>query len=108
MRRLVLVALCACAHLAPAPKVITIHARRFSYTPSTVTLRRNEPVVLELIADDREHGFDLPELNLEADLLPGRPVRLPLTPDKPGRFEFHCDVFCGSGHEGMTGEIVVE
>jgi cytochrome c oxidase subunit 2 len=24
-----------------------------------------------------------------------------------GTFPFHCDVFCGEGHEEMTGEIVV-
>ena len=30
----------ACAHLLPGPKVVAIHARRFSYTPSTVTLKR--------------------------------------------------------------------
>jgi cytochrome c oxidase subunit 2 len=31
-----------------------------------------------------------------------------IVPDKAGTFAFHCDVFCGDGHEGMTGEIVVE
>ena len=29
---------------------------------------------------------------------------IPITPKK---FEFHCSVFCGSGHEEMRGQIVV-
>jgi len=104
----VLLALLSCAHVAPAPTVVTIHAQRFKFTPSTVTLKLGAPVVLELYADDIEHGFDASEVGLEADVFPGKPVRLPFTPHKAGRFDFHCDVFCGSGHEDMTGELVVE
>ena len=29
------------------------------------------------------------------------------TPDKAGTFIFLCDVFCGDGHEGMNGTLVV-
>jgi cytochrome c oxidase subunit 2 len=29
------------------------------------------------------------------------------TPDKVGRFNFHCDLFCGSGHEDMMGTLIV-
>jgi cytochrome c oxidase subunit II len=32
---------------------------------------------------------------------------LRLTPDKTGTFTFACDVFCGSGHEDMTGTLIV-
>jgi hypothetical protein len=34
--------------------------------------------------------------------------RFSFTPDKEGTFPFHCDVFCGDGHEDMTGMLVVE
>jgi cytochrome c oxidase subunit 2 len=33
---------------------------------------------------------------------------LAFTPRKAGQFAFSCDVFCGSGHEGMDGVIVVD
>jgi heme/copper-type cytochrome/quinol oxidase subunit 2 len=32
---------------------------------------------------------------------------LSFTPDKAGTFTFLCDVFCGDGHEGMSGRLVV-
>jgi cytochrome c oxidase subunit II len=99
--------LLACAHAPAHEQVITIHARRYTYVPSEVTVKAGVPVVLELVSDDREHGFDLPELDLEANVQPGKPARVAFTPQKPGRYDFHCDVFCGSGHDGMEGTLVV-
>jgi cytochrome c oxidase subunit 2 len=87
--------------------VIHISVRRFEYTPAELTLKRGVPVVLELTSEDRHHGFNIPELKLRADVMPGAPVRVRLVPERTGRFTFHCDVFCGSGHEDMTGVIVV-
>jgi cytochrome c oxidase subunit 2 len=30
-----------------------------------------------------------------------------LVPNRIGTFDFHCDIFCGSGHEEMAGTIIV-
>jgi cytochrome c oxidase subunit 2 len=65
------------------------------------------PVALELVSEDRVHGFSAPELGLRAEVRPERPTEIAFVPTKPGRFRFHCDVFCGEGHEEMTGEILV-
>jgi cytochrome c oxidase subunit 2 len=89
-------------------RVVHITAKKFEYSPSTVTLKKGEPVVLELASLDRVHGFNAPDFKLRADVKPDANVRLRFVPDKAGHFEFHCDVFCGSGHEDMTGEIIVE
>jgi cytochrome c oxidase subunit 2 len=50
----------------------------------------------------------LPELGLRADIEPGTVTRVPLTPSRAGTFPFACDIFCGDGHEEMSGELVVE
>ena len=52
-------------------------------------------------------GFNLADFNLRADIVPGKVVSLELMPDKTGTFTFLCDVFCGSGHEDMSGTLVV-
>jgi cytochrome c oxidase subunit 2 len=44
---------------------------------------------------------------MRSDILPGVTTRLRFTPDKVGEFPFHCDIFCGSGHETMAGTLVV-
>ena len=92
---------------AGAEKVIHLTAKRFEYVPSEITLQKGVPIVLELTSLDREHGFDVPELGIRAEVEPGETTRVRIVPDRTGRFEFHCDVFCGSGHEDMSGELVV-
>ena len=92
---------------AAEPRVIRIVAKRFSYTPSEITLKKGEPVVLELVSEDRVHGFKLPAFNIRTDVRPKDPVRIPLTPDKTGKFTFACDVFCGDGHDDMSGTLIV-
>jgi cytochrome c oxidase subunit 2 len=87
--------------------VIHISAKKFSYEPDKITLKRGKTVTLELKSLDRKHGFLIPELKIRADIPAGGSVRVTLTPDKAGSFPFRCDLFCGSGHDSMTGIIDV-
>ena len=93
--------------LASGERVVRIEASKFRYDPPTVTLKRGEPVVLELTSSDRSHGFKLVELGIDVKILPGEVTQIRVQPDAAGKFFFACDVFCGSGHEEMEGEIVV-
>jgi cytochrome c oxidase subunit 2 len=63
--------------------------------------------VLEFTSLDRLHGFNCPGLGIRTDIQPGKVNRLQFTPDKTGTFPFHCDNFCGTGHEGMRGTLTV-
>jgi cytochrome c oxidase subunit 2 len=104
-------ALLAAAPASPAAEpevVVRLDARKFHYTPREIVLKRGVPVVLELTALDRVHGFNLPDFGLRADLVPGQVTRLRLTPDKTGTFVFFCDVFCGDGHEEMNGTLTIK
>jgi len=88
-------------------QVIKMTAKRFEYSPKEITLKKGVPVVLEFTALDRLHGFECPELDIRADLLPGKVTRIRVLPQKTGSFSFHCNIFCGDGHEDMTGTIIV-
>jgi cytochrome c oxidase subunit II len=90
-----------------AEQVIHMTAKKFEYTPNEITLKKGVPVILEITALDRDHGFKIPELGVRADLKSGEVTHVRIVPDRTGTFEFRCDVFCGSGHEDMSGEIVV-
>ncbi|HTS83014.1 MAG TPA: cupredoxin domain-containing protein [Myxococcaceae bacterium] len=90
------------------PRVVTMTARKFEYSPAEIHVKRGEHVVLELTSLDRKHGFKLPELGIRSDVPPGGTARVELTPANAGRFPFACDVFCGDGHEDMTGTLVVD
>ena len=93
---------------ADAPAEIRISAKKFEFHPDKVTARVGRPVTLVLTSEDRIHGFKMPDFGLRADIVPGQETRLTLVPDKPGRFAFLCDVFCGDGHEDMEGVLVVD
>lgn len=91
----------------PGTKSIEIVARRFDYSPSQLTLKKGVPVILELTSADVLMGFNAPDLNLRADMLPGRVTKVRFVPGQSGTFVFYCDVFCGGGHEQMQGVITV-
>jgi cytochrome c oxidase subunit 2 len=91
----------------PKEKVIKITAKKFNYTPGEVKLKKGVPVILEFRTQDVLMGFNLPDFNARADIVPGKTTRLRLVPDKTGTFVFLCDVFCGTGHEEMNGKLIV-
>jgi cytochrome c oxidase subunit 2 len=100
--------LAASSDVAAQEKVIRVTAEKFKFTPAVIELKLGEPVVLELTSLDRKHGFQVPDLNVDENIEPGKVTRVRIVPAKVGAFPFHCDVFCGSGHEEMAGEIVVK
>ena len=67
----------------------------------------DDPVVLEFTDTDVIMGFSAPDLGARTDILPGKVTRVRIVPGKAGTFAFFCDIFCGTGHEDMTGTITV-
>jgi cytochrome c oxidase subunit II len=89
------------------PRTIKVSAKRFTFTPSEIALKKGEPVVFELTTEDVFMGFNAPDFGVRSDIVPGKTAKVPLTPNKTGTFIFLCDVFCGDGHETMSGRMVV-
>ena len=87
---------------ADAPRRIEVSVKKFAYSPSEITLKKGEPVVLVLTTEDVSHGLKFKELGLDSKFSKGKPGELAITPDKAGDFVGHCSVFCGSGHGSMT------
>lgn len=101
----------ALAALLAAPaqeRVIHVEAKRFQFSPQVIELKVGEPVVLELTSLDRRHGFAVPLLKIDETIEPGKTLRVRVVPDHAGTYDFHCSLFCGSGHEDMEGRIVVK
>jgi cytochrome c oxidase subunit 2 len=88
--------------------VIKITAKKFEYSPSSIKIKKGIPVILELTSLDRLHGFNCPKLGVRTDIEPGKVSRVRILAQKAGVYEFHCDIFCGDGHEDMYGKIIVE
>jgi cytochrome c oxidase subunit 2 len=84
------------------PRRIEVIAKRFSFTPGDITLKRGEPVILVLKSIDVRHGIRFKELGIETKVAKGQSSQLAFTPDRTGTFTSHCSVFCGSGHGAMA------
>src|SRR5438270_550326 len=77
-------------------------AKRFGLTPSEVTMKKGEPVLLVLTSDDVSHGLRFRELNVNLKAPKGGSAEAQFTPKVTGDFVGHCSVFCGSGHGSMA------
>lgn len=84
------------------PHQIEITAKRFTYQPSEITVKKGQPVVLVIKSLDTAHGLRFRELGLNVSVSKNGTAELRFTPDKTGDFTGHCSVFCGSGHGSMT------
>jgi cytochrome c oxidase subunit 2 len=86
---------------------IEVTASKFTFTPSEITLKKDQPVTLVLKSTDVAHGLRFRELNLDVKINKGSTAELQFTPTKTGDFVGHCSVFCGSGHGKMALTIHV-
>lgn len=93
---------------AQEPRVIEITAKRFGFTPDTITLKKGETVKLRLHSEDVIHGFFSRQLKIDEEVEPGKTTEVTLTPQTAGTFKTICDHFCGAGHGNMAMTIVVE
>jgi cytochrome c oxidase subunit 2 len=87
--------------------IVKVVARRFHYEPAEISLNAGQAAVLEITSLDFVHGFKIPDLNMRADLPPGRVTKVRVKFDQPGNYAFLCDNFCGDDHEEMAGKFVV-
>ena len=97
----------AAAATQPKERAIKVVSRRFTFSPDNIVIHKGERVRLEITTEDVLMGFNAPDFAARADIPPGQVTVVHLQPDKTGTFTFLCDIFCGSGHENMSGTITV-
>lgn len=93
---------------APTVKAFTVIAKNWTFEPSTIRVKKGDTVTLSIKSVDVDHGFALSAFNINKKLVPGQTTQVEFVADKTGSFSFFCSVFCGSGHSGMRGTLVVE
>ena len=67
----------------------------------------NEPVELNLNAQDVLHAFWLPEFRVKQDMIPGQETKLVITPILEGTYPVVCAELCGPYHGGMRTQLIV-
>ena len=89
------------AQSSPSPNRIEIHAKRFSFMPSEITIKKGETVTLALTSDDVTHSLLIEGLHVNSPITKGHVTEVSVTPTAVGDFKGKCGHFCGSGHGSM-------
>jgi cytochrome c oxidase subunit 2 len=95
-------------HAQDQPHVIKIQAKRFSFTPSEITLTQGQTTKLAITSVDVTHGLVIPELGVNVTLPKGKLIEVEVTPQQIGTFHGQCGHFCGVGHASMTFSVEVK
>ncbi|XJZ28053.1 cupredoxin domain-containing protein [Bacillota bacterium Lsc_1132] len=86
------------------------------YTPPIIRAKAGEEITIQLVNPDNSkhsdgggwHQFASDELKVDYKLPPESTKTIQLKIDKPGEYEFYCDVCCG-GRENpaMQGKLII-
>ena len=106
-------------------QVVEMTAKKYAYSPEEIRVKKGTRVQLKIRATDRTHGFKI-RLYPEGTPEKGEPglqmkdnqkeFKLEQNQERiiefvavlPGTYIFRCSVFCGMGHRGMNGKVIVE
>lgn len=88
--------------------IIQVTAKRWEFIPNPIKVKQGDRVRLEIVSQDVDHSFSLPDFNIDEKLEPGKEVVVEFVADKKGIFDFRCAILCGVGHSGMKGQLIVE
>lgn len=115
----------AAPHQEAPVQVVEMTAKKYEFSPEEIRVKVGAHVQLKVRALDRAHGLKV-DLYPDGEKESGSPgltfvrdtnnVRiekdqvqtLEFVAERPGRYQFECSVFCGFGHHGMDGWLVVE
>lgn len=89
-------------------KEFKITARRFEFEPREIRVKKDDQLRLKITSVDTTHGFSIEEFKINETVVPQKETVVEFTADTVGEFPFACSVFCGSGHGGMKGILIVE
>ena len=67
----------------------------------------DQPVVVQLRAEDVIHSFFLPEFRVKQDAVPGMTTPVWFEATRTGEFTLACAELCGLGHYTMGGTVIV-
>ena len=89
-------------------ETISMTAERFRFTPDEIHVKAGTLVHIDLKSINGTHGFKLSDFGIDESIDEGQTKAIEFYPQNRGEFTFRCSHFCGIGHFGMTGKIVVE
>lgn len=82
-------------------------AQMWAFQPSEINVPVGAEVDFFLTSKDVVHGFNISEKNVNMMAVYGSINKTTVTFDKPGVYDIVCHEFCGSGHQNMKAQVIV-
>ena len=89
-------------------KRMSITAKQFEFTPEILQVKQGTHIILEIESLDVTHGFKIEKYGINVTIPEKRKVTVEFYAREAGTYPFKCSHFCGVGHLGMKGKIVIE
>lgn len=94
--------------VSPGRYEVNLQGHQWDYEPREIRIPVGTEVTFRGTSDDEVHGFIINGTSVRLELEPGRISEVTHTFTEPGEYQFICDWYCGTGHPGMSGKIIVE
>jgi cytochrome c oxidase subunit II len=72
-----------------------------------IVVPQGAPVIFQVTSTDVIHGFNVPNMRMKVDAVPGTVTRMWFQPKETGVFEIVCAQHCGANHYKMRGTVTV-
>ena len=89
-------------------KEFNIVSKKYAFVPAEIKVKQNDIVKITLTSEDVAHGLAIKEYGINLSVKKGEVKKIEFLADKKGAFTLRCSVYCGTGHEKMTGKLIVE
>lgn len=91
------------------PRVtIEMTAEDFHFTPEEVRVKEGTLVTFRITSIEGTHGFALGAFGIDERLDEHQTKVIEVYAAKKGTYTFRCSHFCGLGHFGMSGTLIIE
>lgn len=94
--------------LSPGQYEARILAQTWTFQPKEIRVKAGSKVTFYFTSKDVQHGVHIDATNINLMILPGQVSKLTTTFSEPGTYNFICHEYCGVGHQGMFGQVIVE
>ena len=80
----------------------------WTFRPGEIRVPRGSYVTFTTTSQDVVHGLRIEKTNVNLMLIPGEIGKATAHFTQPGEFLLVCHEYCGIGHQGMYGRVIVE
>lgn len=89
-------------------QVVAVQATDWSWKLDKTSFRAGQPIEFDITGMEGVHGFSIDGTGISQQIIQGKTTKVVWTPPQPGTYIIRCNIYCGTGHDGMTTTFTVQ